>query len=609
MRFLLPIGIDVRRTCRGSALLVASCTVAALAPPVCAQRSVWVQTGVQPGEQMGEGVDGAGDVDADGIPDVIIGVTQHNDGNPSANGFGYAEVRSGADARLIWRLDCPVPQMGAHFGWPVCGVGDIDLDGHDDVLVAAYQIDVTGGVPLAEYGAIWVFSGKTSAILYQRFGENQADQLGIGSSGAGDVNADGYPDLLVSAAWYDGPGLIDSGRVLVVSGEWIAATSSGTTPLTPEILHELLGTESGALFGEATCGLGDLDGDGCADFAIGEPRHANLVGRCHVVSGATGFPLSVLPGNAQGDDFGGSVGGVADLNGDGVRELIVGAIQSPPGGGYVQVFSGRSLVPPFGPPVALHTFTGSASGDRLGHSVDSAGDMNRDGYEDIVAGAPNVVQCPATSGYVRVFSGKDGSTLFTYYGGSSGQPCLGDVVGWSVSGAGDVDGDGHDEIVFGAPLREGNAGAAWVFAFGYTPYPTSYAGCPGSAGIPHLRADRAPLIGQPFTPVLENLPPFGPPVLGQPYLTFALPAGAGGALVPIPPSAPQCLLWVSPLFLAVPMTNAGGTATLIPPLVIPADTALVGVTLLVNQGIVLDTGANDLGVSTSNACLGTIGTL
>ena len=195
-------------------------------------------------------------------------------------------------------------------------------------------------------------------------------------------------------------------------------------------------------FGYAVALSGDGDGDGLPDVMIGAPRHT-LTSGCHCErAGAVYFPgvPGFVEGGAAGDRFGCALAGGLELDGDGVLDTIVGAMGDDdvaPGCGSVAALAGLGRT-------ELYRVFGSARGDELGASVALLGDVDGDGRDDFVAGAPQV---PAGgSGYVRVYSGGDGGELYTVTGALPG-----DAFGFAVCGVSDVDGDGLGDFAVGAP--------------------------------------------------------------------------------------------------------------------------------------------------------------
>ncbi len=333
---------------------------------------------------------------------------------------------------------------GDQFGQAVSGAGDVNGDGFDDLIVGAPFDDNNGDGS----GSARVFSGATGAILYTRNGGSVADQFGSSVSGAGDVNGDGFDDLIVGASGDENNGF-NSGSARVFSGA------------TGAILYTRNGDSAGDEFGASVSGAGDVNGDGFDDLIVGAPFDANngfTSGSARVFSGANGAILYTFNGDSAGDNLGYAVSGAGDVNGDGFDDLIVGAYQDDNNGsasGSARVFSGATGA-------ILYTFNGDAADDLFGYSVSGAGDVNGDGFDDLVAGAPFDDDNGDASGSARVFSGKDGAILYTFNGDAAG-----DQLGWSVSGAGDIDGDGFDDLIVGAPFDDNNgadSGSARVFS-------------------------------------------------------------------------------------------------------------------------------------------------
>ena len=328
------------------------------------------------------------------------------------------------------------------FGSSVSGAGDVNGDGFDDLIVGA-----PGNGSAFNRGHVEVFSGVDGTMLYNFNGDSAVDRFGISVSGAGDVNGDGFDDLIVGAATDDNSG-VDSGSVRVFSG------------VDGSVLYDFDGDSEGDRFGQSVSGAGDVNGDGFDDLIVGalwDDNNGSNSGSARVFSGVDGTVLYNFDGDSEDDRFGGSVSGAGDVNGDGFADLIVGASFDDNNGidsGSARVFSGVDGS-------VLYDFDGDSEDDSFGHSVSGAGDVNGDGFADLIVGAvrDDIHDGFNSGGSVRVFSGVDGSVLYNFNRDSS-------VVffGQSVSSAGDVNGDGFSDLIVGGLSDNSSNGSAWVFS-------------------------------------------------------------------------------------------------------------------------------------------------
>lgn len=264
--------------------------------------------------------------------------------------------------------------------------------------------------------------------------------VGFVVGAVGDLDGDGLRDALVSSV-SDGNG---RGRVYAVS------SANGA------VIHSLPGVLQGDQFGHSVAGLGDLDGDGVADFAVGAPS-TNLArpGAASAISGATGQVLWTATGEADRSNFGWVVAGVGDVNSDGIEDVGVCAPgYDPPGltnAGRVYVHSGADGQ-------RLRTFTGTAASGFLGASCGSAGDANGDGVGDMVmcslGGGTN------GRGEATVVSGADSSVLWSVSAGT-----VATQYGNYFSGlAGDIDADGVSDVYVIDYQNAGNRGRLFVYS-------------------------------------------------------------------------------------------------------------------------------------------------
>jgi hypothetical protein len=363
-------------------LALALAAVAAAAGPAraAASRGSLIMSGVIPGETFGCSVASAGDVNGDSYPDVIVGAYQSGSGaNPAGRAyifFGGPHADDRADIVLNGEAG------GDAFGVSVASAGDVNRDGFADVIVGAYQNDAKG----ANAGRAYIFFGgpamddRPDVVLT---GEAAGDAFGYAVAGAGDLNHDGFADLVVGAYQNDAGG-IDAGRAYVYFGG-------------PRLLDRpnvvLTGAAPGDAFGFSVAGAGDVNKDGFDDVVVGAYHNGaggKDAGRAYVYGGGkemSSSPIVVFTGDAAGDAFGYAVAGAGDTNGDGYADVVVGAYGNDAGGSA----AGRAYVFLGGPTpdaTADWFITGEQTLDNLGFAVSGAGDTDGDGFSDVVIGAP-----------------------------------------------------------------------------------------------------------------------------------------------------------------------------------------------------------------------------
>lgn len=404
-------------------------------------------SGVRAGDSLGNSVAIVPDLDGDGCDDFLVGSYAADPGG--STDAGVALVFSGLTGALIRRHSGAA--AGDSLGEKVASAGDVDGDGYGDYLVGAPNTLVGG---FSNAGAAFVYSGFTGALLYRFDGTASGQQLGKALDGAGDVDGDGRDDLVVGVANATVGGFSRGGEVSLYSG----ATGS--------LIRSFYGGQIDAFLGSAVAGAGDVDNDGLDDVILGAEGMdlGGLVdcGAAYVVTGGGSF-LHVFAGVADGEYAGSAVCGAGDADGDGVPDLAVGAWNSGAAGsraGEARLYSGDTGA-------LLHAFRGDA-GDCLGWSLSGAGDLDGDGYDDLLVGAPFSDPFVDSTGECYAYSGRDGEMLIRCRG-----KAIGDWFGEEVAGGGDLDGDGVPDLVVGAWLAApgglSEAGSAYVL-YGYRPF-------------------------------------------------------------------------------------------------------------------------------------------
>ncbi len=413
------------------------CVFVLLGSPSGLGTTSWDWEGTTTGEAVGTAVAGAGDVNGDGFSDVLVA----SDGAVHV----FFGARGGLPATPDETID--EPQSGSGFGESIAGAGDVDRDGFDDFLIGGAEFEVGGDA----VGRVWLYFGRASGFdpNPQELDGPQANALfGSAIAGAGDVDGDGYADILVGSPGYDSGANDDIGRVDLYHGsaQGVADTSEWNT----------IGEREGDRFGTSLSAGGDVDGNGFADFLVGAVGFDGVggfstdVGRLYLYRGCSGDQNDCEPviGAEQpavtGSGAGAAVAGAGDIDGDGYSDVLVGSpdYNDPSaGGGRIDLFlcgEGEldGVLPSFG-----FLLTGSGGENvHFGASAAGAGDTNGDGLADFVVGEP---------GYSSA-SIADAGRIYVYYGSTSdgfvdAPPDDSIFVRGDVDGSfGDPDGDDLD---------------------------------------------------------------------------------------------------------------------------------------------------------------------
>ncbi|MEE9429567.1 MAG: integrin alpha, partial [Melioribacteraceae bacterium] len=309
-----------------------------------------------------------------------------------------------------------------------------------------------------------------SAIAERFFnGMNAGDQYGRSVSSAGDVNGDGYDDLIIGAPFYDDGVNTIAGRAYIYFGGNIINNMPDVT-LTGEAVDDR--------FGFSVSSAGDVNGDGYSDVIVGAYVNNNFTGKSYIFFGGSTISGNInassadvtMTGEATSNRFGWSVSSAGDVNGDGYSDVIVGAYQhnTSTGKSYV-FFGGSSMSGNIATSSADVTITGETTHNRFGYSVSSTGDVNGDGYSDVIVGA---YQHNNFTGKSYVFFG--GSSMSGNIAAASadvtmtGETTSGDHFGISVSSAGDVNGDGYSDVIVGAYGNNSYTGKSYIYFGGST---------------------------------------------------------------------------------------------------------------------------------------------
>ncbi|WP_392535403.1 hypothetical protein [Nostoc sp. C117] len=402
--------------------------------------------GITVADRSGSSVNNAGDVNGDGFDDLIIGAPG---ADPNGQSSGQSYVVFGSSTGFSSSFD--LSTLNGTNGFAINGIaaddssgfssgaGDVNGDGFDDLIIGASSADPNG----SQSGQSYVVFGKSigfssSLNLSSLNGTNGfaingiagGDLSGLSVSSAGDINNDGFDDVIIGAIGandFSGQSYVVFGKSTGFSPSLNLSTLNGTNGFV------INGIQLGDLSGGSVSDAGDINGDGIDDLIIGATNAPDgSSGQSYVVFGkTTGFSASLnlstlngangfaIDGIEAGDFSGSPVSSAGDVNGDGIDDLIIGAINFQTNNGGTVSASGQSYVV-FGKSTGFSaslnlsdlngtngfTINGIEADDLTNFSVSGAGDVNGDGFDDLIIGVPSADPNGISSGQSYVMFGK-----------------------------------------------------------------------------------------------------------------------------------------------------------------------------------------------------------
>lgn len=444
----------------------------ALAPLGAAQGLLHSVDSTTAGENLGVALVRFHDLNGDGWREFLAGA-------PGAAPYGRVAVLSGrhlaqgAGVQILSSIPGAPGASGGGggFGGSIVGLDDFDGDGDKDLAVSASGF-TTGTLPFFKpTGKVSIFDAGGS-LLGQVLGPTEGERFGSEMVLLGDLNGDGFKDLLISSIWFSGgiPTADYCGKAAIYSGKSLLQN-------TAVVLRAHLGEQSNEYFGWSLA-AGFFNGDSVIDYAVGTPYRQSSSGvansgRVSVYDGATGSLIRTIHG-AGGSQFGASLSSGLNVTDDGVHDLVIGAPYANNNGaesGSVFVYSGAAL-DDGGILLPVHAWHGLSTNDHFGAAVAIVQDLNGDGRADVLAGAPDYEFSPfgQDNGMFRCFSGQTGELL----GHRTGQND--EHLGGAFTSADTWDGKPGWEFLVGSPQSElGGTDSGRVASYSIFPNtPTTY---------------------------------------------------------------------------------------------------------------------------------------
>ena len=444
-----------------------------------------------PGDGFGTAVSFAGDYDSDGYDDVIISAINFN------TGFGRAYLYKGGEIPN----EEPVKYFngdntGDNFGTSLRCAGDLNGDGTSEIIAGAHRNDANGSSSGRAYVFFNSMTGEDMPDLTYSLSTGANEQMGHSVSNAGDVNGDGFADIIVGIPNYSAGSL--QGRALIYFGGNNSDTIADVT---------LTGVSALDNFGISVSAAGDVNGDGFSDVIVGASGYnaGSKTGRAYVFFGGSSMNSTAdvtMTGGSVNDEFGISVSSAGDVNGDGYSDVIIGARGYNSNTGRANLYYGGASMNN----TVDVSFVGFSTGEFYGNSVSGAGDVNGDGFSDVIAGAYGF---QSGAGRIQIFYG---STSMDSYSDVNISGSDLDFFGYSVSDAGDVNGDGYDDVIIGEYGYFVNTGKAYIYYGGMvfnTAADVTLTGLSGSEGFGTNVSGAGDINGDGYSDVLVGAPDFG----------------------------------------------------------------------------------------------------
>jgi hypothetical protein len=415
----------------------------------------WTIVGEHMDDQLGESVASAGDVNGDGYADIIVGAYV----NSNYNGKVYLFLGgpSGPSTTPSWTA---VGAGGEEFGESVASAGDVNKDGYADVIIGApnYSHNTIGGKAYVFLGGP---GGLSTTPAWTAVGEAVNEDFGYAVASAGDVNKDGYADVIVGGYNYNS----GTGKAYLYRGSASGLSTTASWTAVGEMVSDQFGRVVGTAGDVNKDGYADVIIG--APGWDGSPTGNSFIGRVYLytgsASGLSATAAAIGTGEHASDYYGWSAGTAGDVNKDGYADIVVGAYGYPGQGyGKVYVYYGKSSLTNFFGTPSWSVLGQNLGMNSFGFHVATAGDVNKDGYADVVISSGLGIGV----GYAQVFLGGASGLATTPSWTAQGDTTTSNQYGYCVATAGDVNGDGYADVLVGDSGTNYNTGAAYLYLGG-----------------------------------------------------------------------------------------------------------------------------------------------